>query len=100
MKFWEALKALEEGKKVRRIDWAPGKYLVRDPLCAVCIDVEDGDFHWKWEIYQEPTSFIAVSPSRMNEIKLEGTNCGLKLVSVREDKDGMLVVQIAAKFGV
>ena len=30
MKLWEAMKALEEGKKVRRIDWAPNEYIYID----------------------------------------------------------------------
>ena len=27
MNLWEAIKALEEGKKIRRTDWPPDKYL-------------------------------------------------------------------------
>lgn len=47
MKFWEAMKALEEGKKVRKIDWVDGEH--------VCIDDEGFDIcvHGEWEVLNE-----------------------------------------------
>ena len=59
MKFWEAMKALEEGKKVRKKDWDEWKYLhLNDSNCIinevgmyVCINliyINDD-----WEIYNK-----------------------------------------------
>lgn len=56
MKFWEAMKALEEGKKVRCKRWLPGHLMCKksDNTSAndrrdfwFCIDEE-------WELYEEP----------------------------------------------
>ena len=57
MKFWEAMKLLEEGKKVRKTSWAENRYLYID---------EDGSFYdnreqipilytvgTEWEIYDD-----------------------------------------------
>ena len=57
MKFWEAMKALEEGKKVRKTSWTENCYLYID---------EDGSFYdnreqipilytigTEWETYEE-----------------------------------------------
>lgn len=59
MKFWEAMKALQEGKKVRCPDWEFGHYISSD-------GDQDG-LHWQrsfdwtrfsttndWELYEEP----------------------------------------------
>lgn len=58
MKFWEAIKALEEGKKVRKIGWVKNDYVHLSK--GLLID-EDGqyfefdhkDFVGSWEIYEE-----------------------------------------------
>ena len=60
MKFWEAVKAMEEGKKVRRTYWEKDAYIhidydniLRDnynnPQDLYYISNDDGD----WEIYEE-----------------------------------------------
>lgn len=56
MKFWEAMKALEEGKKVRCTEWLPALYIdlsffkENDGLNAI----ECSDFKGDWELYKEP----------------------------------------------
>ena len=57
MKFWEAMKALEEGKKVRKKEWDEWKYLqINDSNCIinevgmyVCINLIH--INDDWEIY-------------------------------------------------
>lgn len=62
MKFWEAMKALEEGKKVRNINWDKEGFIYLDEY-SVCdennFDVDDSviDGYFvtsEWEIYKEP----------------------------------------------
>lgn len=78
MKFWEAMKALEEGKKVRCKTWSkggniyielpigsPNKFLSESGRSAqLCIS---SDLHLfdEWELYEEPVktySFIEILP--------------------------------------
>lgn len=59
MKFWEAMKALEEGKKVRKSEWDPKYYLVKDKNSGNIVD-EENNLHADckqyddWELYEEP----------------------------------------------
>ena len=60
MKLWEAMKALESGKKVRRIDWAPDEYIYLDIYHEVIDNngsLADKDIldniHMTWEIYKD-----------------------------------------------
>lgn len=60
MKLWEAMKALEDGKKVRRIDWAPNEYIYIDSYNEVInnygapADKEILDnIYMSWEIYKD-----------------------------------------------
>lgn len=60
MKLWEAMKALEDGKKVRRIDWAPNEYIYIDSYNEVInnygasADKEILDnIYMTWEIYKD-----------------------------------------------
>lgn len=63
MKFWEAIKALEEGQKIRCVDWPKDEYiyLKREGGTPRICDETDGIFaihcfspHDNWEIYEEP----------------------------------------------
>lgn len=66
MKFWEAIKAIEEGKSVRRTDWVSKKlHINRENLKNAEILSEDEeyvlknritphDFLEEWELYQQP----------------------------------------------
>ena len=60
MKLWEAMKALEEGKKVRKTYWKDKGYIMYDEhfnlvtgsgidFCTDCLLSEETD----WEIYEE-----------------------------------------------
>lgn len=60
MKLWEAMKALEDGKKVRRIDWAPNEYIYIDSYNEVInnygalADKEILDnIYMAWEVYRD-----------------------------------------------
>lgn len=61
MRFYEAIKLVEEGKKVRRVDWEKDEYIHKNTFndlidekgeffCNVCLD---GD----WEEYEEDKRF-------------------------------------------
>lgn len=57
MKFWEAMKAMLEGDKVRSIYWKPGEYLALSkngeldaPGCFdECGASKDCELHAEWE---------------------------------------------------
>lgn len=64
MKFWEAMKALQDGYKVRRKDWKPVDHYFEllttgDQVCLVnkdrCMpvtfDFTDDDFSAVWQLY-------------------------------------------------
>lgn len=61
MKYWEAMKLIDEGKKVKHKSWADGCYIYKDDLGnVVCADGEQyvetfyysfNDYHW--EIYDD-----------------------------------------------
>lgn len=60
MKFWEAMKAMEEGKKVRKAYWSEHQYIYLDKKNRCIID--DGEDYFsigniedeeEWEIYEE-----------------------------------------------
>ena len=61
MKYWEAMKSIDEGKKVRHKSWADGCFIYKDDLGnVVCAD---GEFYGEifnysfndchWEIYDD-----------------------------------------------
>ena len=55
MKFWEAMKALSEGKKVRIITWEPNdKWVCNEGMTGWLYQAaRDRDCN-EWEIYEEP----------------------------------------------
>lgn len=60
MKLWEAMKALEEGKKVRRIDWEEYEYIYIDSYGEVINNYGSkadnrilDNIYVKWEIYKD-----------------------------------------------
>lgn len=62
MKFWEALKHIQEGKKVRVKDWNDDWYVYKSPSGKCIIDEEGKPVHLtyedslcvEWELYEEP----------------------------------------------
>ena len=58
MKFWEAMKAMEEGKKVRKESWLKDEYIYISEVNCIIVD-ENGnvykmsDSRGDWEIYEE-----------------------------------------------
>ena len=56
MNLWEAIKALEEGERIRRTDWPPDKYLqIKDGKYVVneaglCSSIFITNLLYKWEI--------------------------------------------------
>jgi hypothetical protein len=59
MKIWEALKALEEGKKIRCIDWEEGEYYFRSGVnilnekLNILVDMSAENINGVWELYEE-----------------------------------------------
>lgn len=59
MKLWEAMKALEEGKKVRSSNWDKNEYVVMDPYTKRFVYGSDGRIahiytaYFDWELYDE-----------------------------------------------
>lgn len=61
MKYWEAMKSIDEGKKVRHKSWADGCYICKNDLGDVVNSDDDpyveifiysfNDYHW--EIYDD-----------------------------------------------
>jgi hypothetical protein len=51
MKFWEAAKALQEGKKVRGVEWW-GCMLIKFLILTFCFPMQA--FKVEWELYEEP----------------------------------------------
>jgi hypothetical protein len=61
MRFWEAMKAIEEGKKVRQVDWEKEDYIYILNFTIRNESHEYGNIHIdyrgiekEWELYQEP----------------------------------------------
>ncbi len=65
MKFWEAMKAVHEGKSIRRTDWrGSGRvYFNKDIYLGLCHETDESlgdyfmhstDFISGWEIYEQP----------------------------------------------
>ena len=60
MKFWEAMKALEEGKKIRCLDWeevipSQKEETESSDVCKISINWMEL-IKTKWELYREPMS--------------------------------------------
>lgn len=58
MKFSEAMKLLEEGKKVRRVDWGKDTYIYSDDDCLLVNNTNKGlkiETDGDWEEYIEET---------------------------------------------
>ena len=70
MKFWEAMKALEEGKKVVCKSWSYTPFVSENKWpsrfdSAIADAIKHGAFLWEWELYEEPQqtySFIEILP--------------------------------------
>lgn len=61
MKFWEAMKAMEDGKKVTWSGFNNGTYIDKSNIGFLCL----GDFYLKdligneWELYEEPVQMFS-----------------------------------------
>lgn len=52
MKFWEAMKALEEGKTVRNINWTSRLDGSPERIDKTGFNLDETDFDGEWEIYE------------------------------------------------
>lgn len=64
MKFHEAMKQLEEGRKVRRSDWSSEKWIAMGGCeCAgsdCCLYyMRPKNFEYEWELYEEPQKLLS-----------------------------------------
>src|SRR5260221_12992703 len=78
MKFWEAMKALQEGKKVRGNTWNKDEYL--DPLDTFEIFTFYEYLQLDWEIYDD-------TPKLNFQQVIEGLKQGKKFKRVNWEKD-------------
>ena len=64
MKFWEAMKALEEGKRVRKKNWNKQSWIDRNSShCGQTYEIPLPPSGDEWELYEEPErtlSFLEV----------------------------------------
>lgn len=51
MKFWEAMKALEEGKRVRSKKWTLKSYIDKSSAYTIHLPLPK---NYEWELYSEP----------------------------------------------
>lgn len=71
MKFWEAMKALDEGKNITHLSWRNQHWL--DKYCDISIanEILDND----WEIYEEPKKEICdITGAKLPVVKCK--ECG------------------------
>jgi hypothetical protein len=59
MKFWEAMKAMEEGKKVRCTCWAKDSYVDQGSLTQGEVFSIGLLMNEKWELYEETLTFLS-----------------------------------------
>lgn len=61
MKFWEAMKALDEGKRVREKDWGVGAYWSFKSSGSIYATITDIFVlsSTEWELYEEPEKTLA-----------------------------------------
>jgi hypothetical protein len=73
MKFWEAMKALDEGKKVRLKKWILDIYLDKYAAYSFIFPYDCSD---EWELYEEPVK--TYSFSEIFPFLKEGKQCKRK----------------------
>ena len=94
MKFWEAMKCLEEGKRVRKTSWAENRYLYID---------EDGSFYdnreqipilytvgTEWEIYDDRKE----APYVLRKLAIELSQFDSDLNSLITTEDKKLIAEL------
>lgn len=61
MRFDEAMKALEEGKKVRSVDWGSSFWIKVDACDSYhrMIDLTKSLVDSEWELYEEPEKLLS-----------------------------------------
>lgn len=86
MKFWEAMKAMEEGKKVRNKDWMEEFYIYlnedndildeRDAVCDLNFIGEKGS---EWEIYDDRKPSPAILKTLANDLSYNSSDICMRL---------------------
>lgn len=86
MKFWEAMKAMEEGKKVRNKDWMEEFYIClnedndildeRDAVCDLNFIGEKGS---EWEIYDDRKPAPAILKTLANDLSCNSSDICMRL---------------------
>lgn len=54
MKFWEAMRLLQEGRKVRAVDWEEDVYIANNLLPVTYWSISSRTIQKEWELYEEP----------------------------------------------
>lgn len=87
MKTWEAMKCLEEGKKVRNSEWGENEYVVMDPHTKCFVYGTDGQIAYlytascEWELYDDR--------KECSECYKELYRAVMKVFDVDEGDDGL-----------
>lgn len=61
MKFWEAMKLFDEGKKVRCVDWPVGDFVGYGSLHLALMNHDRLSYAKQWELYSEPVKTFTFS---------------------------------------
>jgi hypothetical protein len=103
MKFWEAMKALEEGKKVRASHYAKGAYIFRAgrdvwTSWGSCLPSTFGisAFETEWELYEEPGYDFEWALSQVKAGKRVARNAYPGLVYSKTDNATVSLSDMAA----
>lgn len=95
MKTWEAMKLLEEGKKIRDVEWRPNTYIMIDPSTNSLVDEEGlpshiDSFDCEWEIYEPIEEDDIIEELKLNVMKAEVellSAVGKRLLIIKFDTD-------------
>lgn len=86
MKFWEAMKSMEEGKKVRNESWREDWYLcldkqghIVDELGAVCDLNFIGTKGSEWEIYDDRKPSPTILKTLANDLSCNSSDICMRL---------------------
>jgi hypothetical protein len=93
MKFWEAMKALEEGEEVRCVEWPKGDRCSYGNLWSCMKNHAPESYGWKWELYEEPQRTLSFSEivqglkegKRFRRKRTDGSHTIIVMSQNRED---------------
>lgn len=111
MKFWEAMKAMEEGKKVRNVNWGEHQYIYLDKNDKSIIDEEEDYFPIRyiddeeiWEIHEEKYEEKKEAPYALRQLAIDLMQFDSDLNSMVDKEDigsiSTLLVKLNEKYDI